>query len=370
MSAEASRVSVADDVAEESESPAVQQTPGFLSSLVAVASKDLRLLVRDRGALFWACVFPLCFALLFGAIMPGERSDRRIPVVVAGGGDAATAALVRGLSQSGAMGVTELPEAEARARVQRGEAVAMVQAGAPVRLLVDPTHPAEGAIVESNLARALSTCAAPPVERSVASVSPPKSGFEVAFPAAVLWGLIGCAGAFAAASVAERRSGTHLRLRASPLPFGALLGGKLLACLVACVVDATLLLLIARFAFGVRVERFVALPLAIGACAICFAGITVLLGAFGKSEQGVGGAGWATLLLFAMLGGAMVPLSVMPEWLRRIAVVSPVKWGIGALEGATFRGLSMQEILPSCAVLVCIGVASVAFGALLSRRTT
>jgi ABC-2 type transport system permease protein len=186
----------------------------------------------------------------------------------------------------------------------------------------------------------------------------------------VLWGLIGCAGAFAAASIAERRSGTHLRLRAAPIRYSSMVLGKLIACIVACVADATMLVAIARFGFGVRIEQFAALPLAIGCCAICFGGITVLLGVLGRTEQAVGGASWATLLLLAMIGGAMVPLSVMPSWMQVISDASPVKWGIVALEGATFRALSVRELLPAYGALLLFGAVSLVSGAALSRRAT
>ena len=49
------------------------------------------------------------------------------------------------------------------------------------------------------------------------------------------------------------------RLRVAPLPWGTTLLGKLVAVIVACSVDATVLLVIARLFFGVRVERLATL---------------------------------------------------------------------------------------------------------------
>ena len=55
----------------------------------AIAGKDLRLLVRDRRALFWALVFPILFALFFGSVMAGDDGPRgRIDVVVVAGAGA------------------------------------------------------------------------------------------------------------------------------------------------------------------------------------------------------------------------------------------------------------------------------------------
>lgn len=340
--------------------------PAFAKVVWIIAQKDLTLLVRDRGALFWAGVFPVLFALLFGAVFPSQRAPDRVTVAWTGPASTARALTAAGLT------VRDVSVDEGRALVRRGEAVAAIDGRADdVEVVTDPVHPAEGTAVELMVTRAVATsrCSAfPAVRRSVGGAAAAPSGFALAFPAAVLWGLIGCAGTFASAIVSERKSGTHQRLRAAPIPSTALLGGKLLACLIACVVDATLILLIARLCFGVHVERFSSLPLVIGACALCFAGLTVLLGVLGRNEQSVGGAAWATLLLFAMIGGAMVPLSVMPPWLRSLSDTSPVKWGIVALEGATVRGFDVRELLPSCAALVAVGLLSVATAAKLGSR--
>lgn len=338
---------------------------------LVIAQKDLRLLVRDKGALFWACVFPLAFALLFGAIYPRGSGAKLSIAAVDEDRSAASAAVLGALSASGAA-LSHVSATEAESLVRRGDAVAAVRVpqgfaeGRPIELASDPSRGAEGAYVEAALSRAASAGCAVPLSRRTITGAAPKSGFELAFPAAVLWGLIGCAGAFAASTMAERRSGTDLRLRAAPVRPSTLLLGKLLAVIVACTVDAILLVAVAKLAFGVRVDG--ALPLAVASCAICFGGITVLLGVLGRTEQAVGGASWATLLLLAMIGGAMVPLSVMPDWMRALSSASPVKWGIVALEGATFRGLPARELLPACVALLAFGGAALSAGAALSRR--
>ncbi len=51
--------------------------------IVAIALKDLRLLIRNREALFWVLAFPLMMAVLFGAIFSGMGSKARKPMEVA-----------------------------------------------------------------------------------------------------------------------------------------------------------------------------------------------------------------------------------------------------------------------------------------------
>ncbi len=86
------------------------------------------------------------------------------------------------------------------------------------------------------------------------------------------------------------------------------------------------------------------------------------LSVLGRTEQAVSGAGWSSLIVLAMIGGAMVPPSVMPDWLLQLSNLSPVKWGIWALEGATWRALSWSELLQPLSMLSAFGLASFAAG--------
>jgi ABC-2 type transport system permease protein len=194
------------------------------------------------------------------------------------------------------------------------------------------------------------------VRSTFAEKGAPRSAYQVVLPAAVLWGLMGCAAAFAISLVSERTAGTLLRLRAAPVSRAALLGGKALACFLACAMDALLLVSLAHFALAVPIGSVTLLLAAVLCACVCFSGITLALSVLGRTEQSVAGAGWATLIVMAMLGGAMVPLSLMPEWLQAVSHVSPVRWGILALEGATWREFGGAELLKPCAILVSVGI--------------
>jgi len=82
----------------------------------------------------------------------------------------------------------------------------------------------------------------------------------------------------------------------------------------------------------------------------------------GKSEQSVSGASWGLMTVMAMFGGGMVPLFVMPEWMRAVSHVSPVKWAIVALEDALWRGCSLAELAGPVAALLAFGAAFVLLG--------
>lgn len=350
---------------------------------IAIALKDLRVLSRDRMALFWVLGFPILFAAFFGSVMraglEGERAPMRV-VVVERADASRDEALAVGLASAG-LEVQRASAPDAREAVRRGDAVALVdpspESGGPVALGIDPSRRAEASMLEGIVLRSLAAefvpmnVRPPAIEaRSVlATAAGPHSGFELVFPAMILWGLLGCAATFAVSIVTERTSGTLLRLRAAPIGGASIVGGKAGACVVACLSAALLLGLLGLLVLDVRIADPAKFAAAIVATALCFAGLTMVLSVLGKTEQAVAGAGWSTLIILAMLGGAMVPLPLMPQWLLDVSDISPVKWGIAALEGATWRADSWAELLSPLSWLLALGAAGFIAGtAVLQRR--
>jgi len=94
----------------------------------------------------------------------------------------------------------------------------------------------------------------------------------------------------------------------------------------------------------------------------------MLVSTLGKTEQSVGGAAWASLMIMAMLGGAMVPLAFMPGSMRSISHISPVKWGILAMEGGIWRHFSPAEMLLPCGILLALAVTFFTLGVRMLRR--
>jgi ABC-2 type transport system permease protein len=195
----------------------------------------------------------------------------------------------------------------------------------------------------------------------------PRTGYQAVFPAMILWGLIGCAAAFAVALAGERSSGALLRLYAAPFGRATLMGGKALACGLACLLGSLALSAVAVLVLRVAITDPLKYAAALLSAAICFVGIAQVLAVLGRSEQAVAGAGWSVLIVLAMAGGAMVPAVLMPDWLRAIGSASPVHWGIAALEGATFRQLGWAELVVPLASLCGAGVLCLTLSALVLR---
>ena len=63
-----------------------------------------------------------------------------------------------------------------------------------------------------------------------------------------------------------------------------------------------------------------------------------------------------------MLGGSMVPLSQMPDFLKAMAPYTINYWGIRGLTDLTVRGLGVADVLQEAGVLLLIGLLGMAIG--------
>jgi ABC-2 type transport system permease protein len=191
----------------------------------------------------------------------------------------------------------------------------------------------------------------------------PKNSYEVSFPQGVIWGVMGCAAAFGISLVIERTKGTLVRLRMAPLRREHILAGKAGACFFVTAGLQVAVFIIGMVFFKIRPGSMGLLAFALFSVTCAFVGIMMVLSVLGKTEQAAGGIGWSVLVLMAMIGGGMIPQFVMPPWLHRLGVISPVKWSITAMDGAIWRGFSFVEMLLPCGILIGVGVVCFAIGA-------
>ena len=365
-----------------------------------IAMKDLALLRRDWAGLFFAFGFPLLIAVFFGVIFssPGESRRGVELAVVDLDGSAASSELVDTLGAAAELRVRTAEAGEGAELVRTskaaaalvieagfGDAHARVGVGPPMRLrlMVDPSHEAEGGIVRGAVSRAVfadvgarfgagdadGPSRLPLVIEQEQVVAEGRSPFLVTFPQGLVWGTLACASAFGISLVTERRQGTLVRLRVGPVRLWQVLAGKGLACFLSILAMSGTVVLVGAIGFGVMggASRLGVVAVMVSVAA-GFVGIMMLLAVLGKTEASAGGIGWAVLLVLAMVGGAMVPASLMPEWLGPIAEMSPVRWAIVAYEGAMWRGWSFGALAVPCVKLIAVGSACFAVGAWVFAR--
>jgi ABC-2 type transport system permease protein len=353
-----------------------------MRAVIALALKDLVLLARDRMAMFWVLGFPLLFGAFLSAVMHATvvptATSFSIAVVDHSGADQGAFWVAR-LERQPGVTAAAATAGEAARHVRLGTHLAMLtlppgyrkgDPSSPIpQIAVDPSRRGELILVRSTVERVdaeLSGLVPPPPRSEIVPIARGEaspSGWSLVLSAALLWSMMGCSATFAIAMVAERTRGTLTRLRAAPLTIERVVASKALSSFIACIIVTALLVTFAHALLDVSVSEPAALAIAIVSASVCFVGMTLLLGAMGRSEQAVAGSGWGVLVLMAMLGGAMVPVAFMPEWLRTAGVVSPARWAIVALEGAIWRGFDVAEMAAPCAMMLLLGALCLGLGA-------
>lgn len=196
----------------------------------------------------------------------------------------------------------------------------------------------------------------------------PPSAFAIVVPQGMAWGIMACAAIFATTIVVERTRGTLMRLLIAPVHPWQVLAGKGLACFATSMGVMIGMLVVAGLVFGVRPSSPALLVLALPSIGVAIVGVMMLFSVLGRTEAAVSGLSWAVLVIMAMFGGGMIPLSQLGGGLRTLSVISIFRWMIQVLDGVLWRDYSFAEMLAPCGVLLAIGVAGFALGAAMFRR--
>lgn len=423
-----------------------------MTPIWAIASKDLRLLIRDRYGLFWVLAFPMMTALFFGSIFKVGGAPNKINIAVIDEDQSTTSAkLIERLKKSDSINIrryvaeTEkdnpkpisLDKAEELVRKGNIAAFLLIKKGfdngsgmffdsSKLELGADPSRGAERGMLEGvvmqnvfmgftegfsnpkagreqiaqakkQLAGAKDISLAQSVVlgtlftsldalfaqqeadakkgdgkgglnnspfsnmklavRDVSSgdVKRVLNGYEITFPQAIAWAFMGICTSFAVSTVQERTLGTLMRLRVAPLSNAHIMLGKGLACFITMLTVSTLLLVVGRLVFGVRIADPLKLALGLLCAGVAFVGLMTFIASTGKTERAVAGSATAYGMLLAMLGGAAVPSFVMPPFMQTLSNISPFKWLIYTVEGAIWRGFAFGDMLIPCAILLAFG---------------
>lgn len=345
-------------------------------------AKDVRLVLRDRGALISLFVLPLAFMLAVGAVFepPGSARARTVAIWHAPGdprGTAITGELAR--SPAFAIRAADSPDAVRRAVADTTAEAGLVIPGgsAPVELVIDLATPPAArepldAALSGGIARALGV-PPPPIERRPPDRARPAalvSAFQIAVPAnAVLFGFF-LALTVATALAADRRTGAQRRLLAAPVSRTRALCASLVPYLVIGVLQLAFLFGVGVIVFRMRIggspAAFGALSLALVYCAVA---LGLLLASLGRTERQLGGFGAVALLIMGLIGGSMVPRVAMPPAMRLLGLCVPHGWALDGYHDVIVRdGTTLAEIAPNVLALLGFGTAFAALGIARFRR--
>jgi len=125
-----------------------------------------------------------------------------------------------------------------------------------------------------------------------------------------------------------RHDGVLKRIRTTPLPSGAYLGGLLVSTVVTALFITVATGLIGWLAFGAvpRADELLALVGGLILGTVCFASLGLAISSVITSAESAGPVAYASFLPIAIISGVFDPtFSGLPQWLSRLVDAFPVK---------------------------------------------
>ena len=376
----------------------------MFTPLLVVAGHELRSRLRDGTAVLVALVAPVLLASLFGLALGGDDDPplrATIGIVDLDGGEFPASVQREALSVDelkGMLTFDQYPdEAAGQKAVDDGTAGAAIVfpagfsesvragAGGSVSVLESPESPLAGVVARSmvdrisslvearTLAVKASLAAGVPVEDvqlfveengadgpTLSLASDPVTGGAVDLAVyygagmAVLFAFF-VVGTSARSLLTERQNGTLARTRAAPIPLWTAVAGKGLVGFVLALVSMCAVWLSSVLFFGASWGTPSGVVSLILAHTFAATMIVLLVAAGARTDAQADGFILGVSFVFAFLGGSLVPLYNLPDWLQKVALVTPNGWvstGLSELASGAQAGAAVVPAL----VVTGIGV--------------
>ncbi len=340
-------------------------------------SSSLKMLTRDRQALFWALVFPLIFMGVFRLFAGDTSGTTRLIVSV-------DVTSERGRTLVDALRDVDFLEVEVRPGLDEVMARALVvEDEGDAALVVDPAPPGTpanavllvgisdpigrqitAAAIASVVDRVNLSIARVPLAISMATRPVDEkttSFFQFVAPGILGMGLMTFATISLAGSLSRyREEGVLRRIRATPLSPSHFFSSVLLAHLVITGLQLVVLIFVGQMLGADLFSGGIWAPLIAVVGTLTFLNIGVVLAGRVKGRGAVEGAANAITLPMMFLSGSFFPVSALPEAMQVVVKVLPLTHMLNALRGVTIESESIVEQWPSLVVLLAWAVISLA----------
>jgi ABC-2 type transport system permease protein len=158
----------------------------------------------------------------------------------------------------------------------------------------------------------------------------------------------------------EKNLGVYARLRILPVSYFEFISAKVLVFLSVCILQFILLMFIGIYimpmlgdspSLDMRVS-YPALLLVLIASGLAATGFGIIVGTFSGTHGQAATFGSVMVVILAILGGIFVPVHMLPDTVKSISMISPLRWGTDAFLGVFARNEGIGRILPEIFLLI------------------
>ncbi|MBW8685355.1 ABC transporter permease [Chitinophaga rhizophila] len=171
--------------------------------------------------------------------------------------------------------------------------------------------------------------------------------------------------------IREREDGSLLRMKLIPGSYLAILTGKMLFFVAVCVVQFYLMMQVGiyllpllglpRLMLG---QSFLAAFIVATGIGLAATSYGILVGTVFKTPNQALNFGAISIVILSAIGGIWIPLEIMPSHMQFIGHLSPLSWGLDAINNIYLRNVGvshiwvdMGKLVMFAAVLLCIAAA-------------
>lgn len=165
-----------------------------------------------------------------------------------------------------------------------------------------------------------------------------------------------------------RKNGILRKVATTPMTKAEWVTSKVLYQIVVAFISMTALIVVGVVAFGVDVSINPLVILLVVTGSMTFSGIGMIVARFVKDEEAAESAGGAINFPMMFLSGIFFPLEMMPSYLQAIGKVMPLYYVGEGLRDAMIN-IDIEGALYSAAIVFVLGVAMMAIGSVVSAWT-
>jgi ABC-2 type transport system permease protein len=160
--------------------------------------------------------------------------------------------------------------------------------------------------------------------------------------------------------ITEKNEGSFQRLRSLPVRLSVILGGKVLAYLVVCLLQFGLMMGIGIWVFPtffgfpplVLGQQYVAIGIATIAASLAAIGFGMMVGTAASTHNQAALFGSVMVVLLGIISGTFLPIHIMPAFIQYLSHLSPIRWGIDNYLNLFIREGNIVSILPNTILLI------------------
>ncbi|WP_143305048.1 ABC transporter permease [Chitinophaga vietnamensis] len=175
--------------------------------------------------------------------------------------------------------------------------------------------------------------------------------------------------------IREREDGSLLRMKLIPGSYLSILAGKMMFFVGICILQFYLMMLVGIYAMPWLDLPKLAMGQHHGATLLVAAGIGlaataygILIGTLFKTPNQALNFGAISIVILSAIGGIWIPLEVMPAKMQVIGHLSPLSWGLDAINDIYLRNEDIGFVWKNVLRLILTGLAMLAIAGWVEKR--